>query len=275
MTRCVPTPGKWEEGSWSRSGSSPSPGHGQSRGHGRSRARGRRLGRVQGSRVVAEAWAVGMARSQPQATPESGSGRGEQGRSWSVSHSFLSGCQTPPGSEREELHPRDQELPPPPPCEWAGPGCPRPPPARLPEMAQGPVAHTTPRAARQAGSARPIRRSLSRVLRGVRPSPAGARGLQPGPHAALRRRLRGDVCVPHSAIRISRRGRHTLLNLCLHAALTFTVFAGGINRTKHPALCQAVSAVPACRSLQSERGIDAPRRGGVGRRPLHAARTRP
>ncbi|XP_006755033.1 PREDICTED: adhesion G protein-coupled receptor A1 [Myotis davidii] len=46
-----------------------------------------------------------------------------------------------------------------------------------------------------------------------------------------------------SAIRISRKGRHTLLNFCLHAALTFTVFAGGINRTKYPILCQAVGIV--------------------------------
>ncbi|XP_012410610.1 adhesion G protein-coupled receptor A1 [Trichechus manatus latirostris] len=46
--------------------------------------------------------------------------------------------------------------------------------------------------------------------------------------------------VHPSAIRISRKGRHTLLNLCFHAALTFTVFAGGINRTKYPILCQAV-----------------------------------
>lgn len=43
-----------------------------------------------------------------------------------------------------------------------------------------------------------------------------------------------------SAIRISRKGRHALLNFCFHAALTFTVFAGGINRTQHPILCQAV-----------------------------------
>ncbi|XP_037352890.1 LOW QUALITY PROTEIN: adhesion G protein-coupled receptor A1 [Talpa occidentalis] len=46
--------------------------------------------------------------------------------------------------------------------------------------------------------------------------------------------------VHRSAIRISRKGRHALLNLCLHAALTFTVFAGGVNRTKYPTLCQAV-----------------------------------
>ncbi|XP_058527638.1 adhesion G protein-coupled receptor A1 isoform X2 [Ochotona princeps] len=46
--------------------------------------------------------------------------------------------------------------------------------------------------------------------------------------------------VHRSAIRISRKGRHALLNFCLQAALTFTVFAGGINRTKYPVLCQAV-----------------------------------
>nr|XP_012602446.1 adhesion G protein-coupled receptor A1 [Microcebus murinus]XP_012602447.1 adhesion G protein-coupled receptor A1 [Microcebus murinus] len=49
--------------------------------------------------------------------------------------------------------------------------------------------------------------------------------------------------VHQSAIRISRKGRHTLLNFCFHAALTFTVFAGGINRTKFPVLCQAVGIV--------------------------------
>ncbi|XP_072828484.1 adhesion G protein-coupled receptor A1 [Vicugna pacos] len=46
-----------------------------------------------------------------------------------------------------------------------------------------------------------------------------------------------------SAIRISRKGRHALLNFCFHAALTFSVFAGGINRTKHPTVCQAVGIV--------------------------------
>lgn len=51
---------------------------------------------------------------------------------------------------------------------------------------------------------------------------------------------------PRSAIRISRLGRHTLLNFCLHAALTFSAFAGGINRTRFPTLCQAVSAVFIC-----------------------------
>ncbi|XP_075389604.1 adhesion G protein-coupled receptor A1 [Tenrec ecaudatus] len=43
-----------------------------------------------------------------------------------------------------------------------------------------------------------------------------------------------------SAIRISRKGRHTLLNLCFHVALTVSAFAGGINRTKYPILCRAV-----------------------------------
>ncbi|XP_004265743.1 adhesion G protein-coupled receptor A1 [Orcinus orca] len=49
--------------------------------------------------------------------------------------------------------------------------------------------------------------------------------------------------VHQSAIRISRKGRHTLLNFCFHAALTFSVFAGGINRTTYPILCQAVGIV--------------------------------
>uniref|UniRef100_A0AAY4EN10 G-protein coupled receptors family 2 profile 2 domain-containing protein n=1 Tax=Denticeps clupeoides TaxID=299321 RepID=A0AAY4EN10_9TELE len=49
--------------------------------------------------------------------------------------------------------------------------------------------------------------------------------------------------VHHSAIRISRKGWHMLLNFCFHTALTFAVFAGGINRTKHPIICQAVGVV--------------------------------
>lgn len=32
-----------------------------------------------------------------------------------------------------------------------------------------------------------------------------------------------------------------LLNFCFHTALTFAVFAGGINRIKYPIICQAVS----------------------------------
>ena len=47
-----------------------------------------------------------------------------------------------------------------------------------------------------------------------------------------------------SSIRISRKGWHMLLNFCFHTALTFAVFAGGINRIKYPIICQAVSAFP-------------------------------
>nr|XP_060483839.1 uncharacterized protein LOC132675525 [Panthera onca] len=57
--------------------------------------------------------------------------------------------------------------------------------------------------------------------------------------------------VHQNAIRISRKGRHTLLNFCFHAALTFTVFAGGVNRTKYPILCQAVSAIHTLILLQN------------------------
>ncbi|XP_013886737.1 adhesion G protein-coupled receptor A3, partial [Austrofundulus limnaeus] len=49
--------------------------------------------------------------------------------------------------------------------------------------------------------------------------------------------------VHHSSIRISRKGWHMLLNFCFHTALTFTVFAGGINRIKYPIMCQAVGFV--------------------------------
>ncbi|CAM4728158.1 unnamed protein product [Leuciscus chuanchicus] len=49
-------------------------------------------------------------------------------------------------------------------------------------------------------------------------------------------------CFP-STIRISRKGWHMLLNFCFHSALTFAVFAGGINRIKHPIICQAVGIV--------------------------------
>ncbi|XP_068597674.1 adhesion G protein-coupled receptor A1 [Brachionichthys hirsutus] len=49
--------------------------------------------------------------------------------------------------------------------------------------------------------------------------------------------------VHHSAIRINRKGWHMLLNFCFHAALTFTVFAGGINQIKYPIICQAVGLV--------------------------------
>lgn len=270
MTRCVPNPGNCEEDSWAQSGWSQSPDHGQSRGRGRSRARGRRRGRVQGQSrlaasvdwavsVVAEAWAWSGHSHRQHLSP--GPGVVSRAASWSVGHSFLSGCQTPTHSEREELHPGDQELLPPPPRDRVGPGRPRPSSARLSEIAQKPprpdagvqgeLTPTPSCTPGRLGTAHPP--FPRRVLRFFRPSPAGARSLQPRPHAALRRRLRGDVCVPHSAIRISRRGRHALLNLCLHAALTFTVFAGGINRTKYPTLCQAVSAAPVSTLLQSER----------------------
>ncbi|XP_029691011.1 adhesion G protein-coupled receptor A3 [Takifugu rubripes] len=49
--------------------------------------------------------------------------------------------------------------------------------------------------------------------------------------------------VHHSAIRVSRKGWHMLLNFCFHTALTFAVFAGGINRIKYPIICQAVGIV--------------------------------
>lgn len=82
------------------------------------------------------------------------------------------------------------------------------------------------------------------------------RGPSPRPGTDARpsgRLLTGHA--PRSAIRISRKGRHALLNLCLHAALTFTAFAGGINRTQYPTLCQAVSAAAG------------PAGGGVGSPP--------
>ncbi|KAF5902111.1 adhesion G protein-coupled receptor A1 isoform X1, partial [Clarias magur] len=49
--------------------------------------------------------------------------------------------------------------------------------------------------------------------------------------------------VHHSTIRISRKGWHMLLNFCFHTALTFAVFAGGINRIKYPIFCQAVGII--------------------------------
>ncbi|XP_069755672.1 adhesion G protein-coupled receptor A3 isoform X2 [Narcine bancroftii] len=49
--------------------------------------------------------------------------------------------------------------------------------------------------------------------------------------------------VHHSTIRIRRKGWHMLLNFCFHSALTCAVYAGGINRTKYPIICQAVGIV--------------------------------
>ncbi|XP_057197619.1 adhesion G protein-coupled receptor A1 isoform X1 [Triplophysa rosa] len=57
--------------------------------------------------------------------------------------------------------------------------------------------------------------------------------------------------VHHSTIRISQKGWHILLNFCFHAALTFSVFAGGINRIKYPIICQAVGVVLHYSSLSS------------------------
>ncbi|KAI5270268.1 adhesion G protein-coupled receptor A1 [Manis pentadactyla] len=87
--------------------------------------------------------------------------------------------------------------------------------------------------------------------------------------------------VHQSAIRISRKGRHTLLNFCFHAALTFTVFAGGINRTKYPILCQAVGIVlhysslttmlwigVTARNIYTQATMEAPPRPGAGPQPF-------
>ncbi|KAM9462562.1 adhesion G protein-coupled receptor A1 [Clarias gariepinus] len=46
--------------------------------------------------------------------------------------------------------------------------------------------------------------------------------------------------IHHSVIRISKKGWHTLLNLLFHIAVTFGVFAGGINQIKYPIVCQVV-----------------------------------
>ncbi|TRZ04511.1 hypothetical protein DNTS_012269 [Danionella cerebrum] len=47
--------------------------------------------------------------------------------------------------------------------------------------------------------------------------------------------------VHHSIIRISRKGWHMLLNFLFHTAMTFGVFAGGINQINYPVICQVVS----------------------------------
>lgn len=46
-----------------------------------------------------------------------------------------------------------------------------------------------------------------------------------------------------SVIRISRKGWHILLNVLFHTAMTFGVFAGGINQIKYPIVCQVVSLI--------------------------------
>uniref|UniRef100_A0A8C9SS67 Adhesion G protein-coupled receptor A3 n=1 Tax=Scleropages formosus TaxID=113540 RepID=A0A8C9SS67_SCLFO len=50
------------------------------------------------------------------------------------------------------------------------------------------------------------------------------------------------VCL-HRSIRISRKGWHMLLNLCLHMLLACGVFIGGINQTRQASVCQAVGII--------------------------------
>lgn len=52
-----------------------------------------------------------------------------------------------------------------------------------------------------------------------------------------------------------------LLNFCFHAALTFSVFAGGISRTKYPTLCQTVSALGLHLATNCEVLVDSPSKG--------------
>ncbi|XP_067117851.1 LOW QUALITY PROTEIN: adhesion G protein-coupled receptor A3 [Osmerus mordax] len=47
----------------------------------------------------------------------------------------------------------------------------------------------------------------------------------------------------HRSVRVSRKCWHMLVNLCLHLFLTCGVFAGGINQTRYPSVCQAVGIV--------------------------------
>ncbi|XP_060746253.1 adhesion G protein-coupled receptor A1 [Tachysurus vachellii] len=49
--------------------------------------------------------------------------------------------------------------------------------------------------------------------------------------------------IHHSVIRISRKGWHILLNVLFHTAMTFGVFAGGINQIKYPIVCQVVGII--------------------------------
>ncbi|KAK1793972.1 hypothetical protein P4O66_010894 [Electrophorus voltai] len=44
-------------------------------------------------------------------------------------------------------------------------------------------------------------------------------------------------------IRISKKGWHVLLNFLFHTAMTFGVFAGGINQIEYPVVCQVVGIV--------------------------------
>uniref|UniRef100_A0A4W3I1E5 Adhesion G protein-coupled receptor A3 n=1 Tax=Callorhinchus milii TaxID=7868 RepID=A0A4W3I1E5_CALMI len=47
----------------------------------------------------------------------------------------------------------------------------------------------------------------------------------------------------HSAVRISRKSWHMLVNLCFHIFLTCAVFVGGINQTRNISVCQAVGII--------------------------------
>uniref|UniRef100_A0AAY5EXK6 G-protein coupled receptors family 2 profile 2 domain-containing protein n=1 Tax=Electrophorus electricus TaxID=8005 RepID=A0AAY5EXK6_ELEEL len=49
--------------------------------------------------------------------------------------------------------------------------------------------------------------------------------------------------IHHSVIRISKKGWHVLLNFLFHTAMTFGVFAGGINQIEYPVVCQVVGIV--------------------------------
>ncbi|KAL2078044.1 hypothetical protein ACEWY4_025729 [Coilia grayii] len=48
---------------------------------------------------------------------------------------------------------------------------------------------------------------------------------------------------PPRVIRISGNGWHILLNFLFHTAVTFGVFAGGINQIKYPIVCQVVGVI--------------------------------
>ncbi|XP_062381720.1 adhesion G protein-coupled receptor A1 [Sardina pilchardus] len=49
--------------------------------------------------------------------------------------------------------------------------------------------------------------------------------------------------VHYRVIRISGNGWHVLLNFLFHTAVTFGVFAGGINQIKYPVVCQVVGVI--------------------------------
>ncbi|XP_006880180.1 PREDICTED: probable G-protein coupled receptor 123 [Elephantulus edwardii] len=153
--------------------------------------------------------------------------------------------QSPPRSRPPAPVPSAQQAPRPSPLRAAGPPPQSPPrsrpPAPVPSTQQAPRPSPPPRS--RPPHLSPLCADLKTVL-----SPPQHPGelLHPVVYACTAVML---LCllasvvtymVHHSAIRISRKGRHTLLNFCFHAGLTFTVFAGGINRTAYPILCRAV-----------------------------------